>query len=145
MPARPRFTGRAVILVVLAVLMVSYASSMRAYLEQRHHIDDLRDQIVQSQKDIDALEREKKRWSDPAYVARWPTSGSAGCCPGEIGFQVIDDNGKPLGSTDRLSDPDRSCTRADGRGGQAVRLAAAGRPSAEGAGPARDAHHPGDE
>ena len=46
------------ILVVLAVLVVSYASSMKAYLEQRNQINDLRGQIVQSKKDIGALERE---------------------------------------------------------------------------------------
>ena len=39
LPARPRFTGRAAILVlVVALLMMSYASSMRAYLDQRRHL-----------------------------------------------------------------------------------------------------------
>ena len=66
---RPRLTGRAAILVlVLAVLAVSYASSMRAYLQQRAHITDLKDQIALRQANIDDLEREKRRWEDPAYV-----------------------------------------------------------------------------
>ena len=40
---RPRFTNRMAILVlVVAVLVVSYASSMRAYLQQRSHIEDLK-------------------------------------------------------------------------------------------------------
>src|SRR4051812_49469584 len=44
---RPRFTGRAAVLVlVLAVLAISYASSMRAYLQQRGQIGDLKDQIA---------------------------------------------------------------------------------------------------
>ena len=44
---RPRFTGRAAVLVlVLAVLTVSYASSLRAYLQQRSHIGDLKQQIA---------------------------------------------------------------------------------------------------
>ena len=39
---RPRFTNRmAILVVVLAVLVVSYASSMRAYLQQRDQINDL--------------------------------------------------------------------------------------------------------
>ena len=43
---RSRLTGRAAILVlVLAVLAVSYASSLRAYLQQRDQIDDLEAQI----------------------------------------------------------------------------------------------------
>src|SRR6478672_1274590 len=46
----PRFTSRAVILLlVLAVLAMSYASSMRAYLQQRSHIADLKTQIAQRQ------------------------------------------------------------------------------------------------
>ena len=32
--------------------------------------------------------------------------------PGEIGFQVLDENGKPLGHTDTLADPD-SVTKAN--------------------------------
>ena len=67
---RPRFTNRmAVLVLVAAVLVVSYASSMRAYLEQRSQISDLRAQIASSQTDIEALEREKRRWDDEAYVA----------------------------------------------------------------------------
>ncbi len=66
---RPRFTGRAAVLVlVLAVLTVSYASSLRAYLQQRSHIGDLKVQIAEREASINDLEREKKRWDDPAYV-----------------------------------------------------------------------------
>jgi len=47
---RPRLTGRAAILVlVVAVLTVSYASSMRAYLQQRAHIKDVKEQIATRQ------------------------------------------------------------------------------------------------
>src|SRR5688500_18324178 len=63
----PRFTGRAAVLVlVLAVLTVSYASSLRAYLQQRSHIGDLKAQIAEREASINDLEREKKRWDDPA-------------------------------------------------------------------------------
>src|SRR5262245_15095986 len=60
---RSRLTGRAAVLVlVLAVLMVSYASSLRAYLQQRAHINDLKAAIAQHEADIDALEADKARW-----------------------------------------------------------------------------------
>src|SRR3954453_287781 len=66
---RSRLTGRAAVLVlVLAVLTVSYASSLRAYLQQRSHINELKTSIAQHEADIDALETEKARWDDPAYV-----------------------------------------------------------------------------
>jgi cell division protein FtsB len=103
---RARVTGRAAILVlVLAMLMVSYASSLRAYIEQRHHLAGLRADIASSQANIDRLEREKKRWNDPAYVRTVAHQRFGWVLPGEIGFQVLDEDGKPLGHTDTLSDP----------------------------------------
>ena len=66
---RPRLTGRAAVLVlVLAVLAVSYASSLRAYLQQRAHIADLKAADRADRRRIDELEREKRRWDDDAYV-----------------------------------------------------------------------------
>jgi cell division protein FtsB len=105
-PARPRFTGRAAVLVlVLALLMVSYASSMRAFLEQRHHLASLRASIASSQAEVDRLSREQKRWKDPAYVRTVAHQRFGWVLPGEIGFQVLDENGRPLGHTDSLSAP----------------------------------------
>ena len=103
---RPRLTGRAAILVlVLAVLTVSYASSLRAYLQQRQHIDDLNAQIAQTGDDIQQLEREKRRWDDDAYVATQARQRLNYVFPGEESYIVLDENGRPLDSTDQLSDP----------------------------------------
>lgn len=100
---RPRFTGRAAILVlVLAVLTVSYASSLRAWLQQRDHISDLRAQIEQTDENIDRLQREKRRWNDEAYVAQQARQRFSYLMPGETGYQVIDEDGKPLDSVDSL-------------------------------------------
>jgi hypothetical protein len=98
--------------LVLAVLMVSYASSLRAYLEQRRHIAGLKADIASSEAAIAELTREKKRWDDPAYVRAVAHQRFGWVLPGEIGFQVIDENGKPLGHQDTLSDPD-SVTEAN--------------------------------
>jgi cell division protein FtsB len=104
---RPRFTGRAAVLVlVLAVLTVSYASSLRAYLQQRSHIGDLRVQIAEREASIDDLEREKKRWDDPAYVKAQARARFGYLMPGESGFEVIGADGKPLEAQASLNDPD---------------------------------------
>ena len=95
----------AILVVVLAVLVVSYASSMRAYLQQRTHINDLRAQIDSSQRDILALQREKRRWQDDAYVETQARERFGWVLPGETSYQVIDRNGKPLERSDELSDP----------------------------------------
>lgn len=102
---RPKLTGRAAVLVlVLAVLTVSYASSLRAYLQQRDQIGDLKSQIAMRRASIDDLEREKRRWEDPAYV-RQQARDLNFVMPGETAYVVLDDNGEPLESDTSLTDP----------------------------------------
>ncbi|WP_457109420.1 FtsB family cell division protein [Marmoricola sp. URHA0025 HA25] len=107
MATRPRFTNRAaVLLVVFAVLVISYASSMRAYLQQRDQINQLKQQIASSRTDIAASEREKRRWRDPAYVEAQARARFGWVLPGETSYQVLDANGNPLTGDDELTDPD---------------------------------------
>ncbi|GAB2445020.1 hypothetical protein GCM10027062_26750 [Nocardioides hungaricus] len=102
---RSRLTGRAAILVlVLAVLTVSYASSLRAYLDQRSQITDLKEQIALRQADIADLEREKRRWQDPAYVQQQARELNY-VMPGETAYVVLDENGEPLERDSELTDP----------------------------------------
>ncbi len=96
----------AILVLVVAVLVVSYASSMRAYLQQRSHISDLRARIVSSERDITALEREKRRWADDSYIRSQATERFGWVMPGETSYQVIDRDGKPLERADELTDPD---------------------------------------
>ena len=103
---RPRFTGRAAVLVLLlAVLTVSYGSSMKAYLQQRSHITELKTQIAQREASIDALEREKRRWDDPAFVRAQARARFGYLMPGETSYVVLGTDGKPLESEAALRDP----------------------------------------
>ena len=104
---RPRLTGRAAILVmVLAVLAVSYASSLRAYLEQRSHIVELKATIAERRASIDELEQEKQRWEDPAYVSQQARERFGYVKPGDTPFVVLGEDGEPLQSEAELTDPD---------------------------------------
>jgi hypothetical protein len=91
--------------LVVAALVMSYGSSLRAYLEQRQHITSLRASIADSEAHIAALEREKKRWKDDAYVISQARARFAFGFPGEIGYRVLDEDGEPLDHEDSLSDP----------------------------------------
>jgi hypothetical protein len=91
--------------MVLAVLAVSYASSLRAYLEQRSHINDVKAQIAERRAHIDELEQEKDRWKDPAYVSAQARERFGYVKPGETPFVVLED-GEPLESEAELTDPD---------------------------------------
>jgi cell division protein FtsB len=105
-PRRSRFTGRAMVLVlVLSVLTISYASSMKAYFQQHSQIEELRSQIASSQSSITRLEAEKARWNDPAYVREQARARFGYLMPGQTSYVVIGEDGKPLAAQATLSDP----------------------------------------
>jgi hypothetical protein len=93
-----------VLVLVLSLLTISYASSLRAYLDQREHIGDLKGQIALRQSRIEDLEREKRRWEDPAFV-RQQARDLNYVMPGETAYVVLDENGEPLQRDGRLTDP----------------------------------------
>lgn len=102
----PRFTGRAIILVlVCAVLVLSFASSLQAYLQQRHSIDDRKQQIATRQRAIDELEAEKARWKDPSYVEQQARQRFGYVMPGETSYVALDANGNRIQPAGELSDP----------------------------------------
>ena len=103
-----RFTGRAAVLVlVVSVLTVSYASSLKAYFQQRSQLQDLKAQIASSESDISALEKEKARWKDPAYVREQARARFGYLMPGQTSYVVIGADGKPIQSESTLSDPSK--------------------------------------
>ena len=103
---RSRLTSRAAVLVlVVAVLVVSYASSAKAFLQQRAHINDLQSQIADRESNIDALEAEKKRWDDEAYVEQQARARLGYVMPGEKTYLVLDENGEALEPASDLDDP----------------------------------------
>jgi hypothetical protein len=87
-----------VLLLVLAVLMVSYASSMKAYLQQRRQTIALEHDIASSKADIARLRRDRTRLADPAFVKTMAHRRLGFVMPGEFALDVIGADGKPLGS-----------------------------------------------
>lgn len=103
---RQRVTGRAVVLVlVVAVLAMSFASSLKAYVQQRGQIQALKTEIVERQAAIDALESEKAAWHDPAYVKRQARLRLNYVMPGDRAFVVLGADGEPVGGDAELAEP----------------------------------------
>lgn len=95
---RSGLTTRAIALgVVVLVLTISYASSLRVYLNQQHDLAETRQEIAQRQQRITSLESELSRWQDPAYVRAQARERLGWVVPGEIGYKVIGADGKPIG------------------------------------------------
>jgi len=92
-----RFTWRLIALVaVVVVLIISYASSLRVYFNQQAQLAAARAQIATDQQSIGNLQDELQRWQDPSYVQAQARARLGWVVPGEIGFQVIGPDGKPL-------------------------------------------------
>lgn len=90
-------TTRAIALaVVLLVLTISYASSLRVYVNQRHDLAETRAKIAASEQNIERLGDEIARWNDPEYVKTQARIRFGWVMPGETGYRVVDDNGKPI-------------------------------------------------
>ncbi len=94
---RSSLTTRAIALgVVLMVLVISYASSLRIYVSQRTHITATRQQIVEQQDTIGDLQAELAKWNDPDFVKAQARQRLGWVVPGETGYKVIGPDGKPL-------------------------------------------------
>jgi hypothetical protein len=94
-----------VMVLVLSVLTISYASSLKAYFQQHSQIQQLRSQIAGSQRSIDRLESEKAQWRDPAYVKEQARARFGYLMPGQTAYVVIGADGKPISPQSTLSDP----------------------------------------
>lgn len=140
------FTSRALILLlVLAVLGVSYASSIRAWLNQRSEQHSLAAQIADQRREIAQLKQAKLRWDDPAYIEQQARLRFGWVMPGERSYRVIGKDGEVLSvGNDSLSStlPGSSAAQPpwwDGAARSLVRADAPPRPAAP-AGPS--SRHP---
>ena len=83
--------------MVLLILTISYASSLRIYFAQAHEIAATKAQIAERQQRIAELESDVARWERPDYVRTQARERLGWVIPGETGYKVVDANGKPLG------------------------------------------------
>ena len=104
---RANLTARALALVVVVlVLTISYATSLRIYFSQAHEIATTKAQIADSQAAIGDLQVQIARWNDPAYVAAQARERLGWLMPGETGYTVVGADGKPLGGGLTLDSPE---------------------------------------
>lgn len=97
-----RWTGRAAVLVIiLAALTVSYASSLRAWVDQQQQISALRTEQADQIKRVGELQDEIGRWNDPAFVKAQSRERFGYVMPGEVGYVVLDDKAVAATSNSR--------------------------------------------
>lgn len=99
LPTRFGLTRRALaVLSVLVILALSYANSLRIYLDQQRDFGVAQQQIAERTDRISQLEDELSRWNDPAFVKAQARDRLGWLLPGDTGFKVIGPDGKPLGT-----------------------------------------------
>ncbi|MFJ1752074.1 septum formation initiator family protein [Kitasatospora sp. NPDC088134] len=88
--ARPRFTSRAtVLLLVLCSLVAILAYPARQYIAQRGEIAQQRAKAEHARQQVDELRREKARWQDPEYVKAQARQRLHYALPGETPFVSV--------------------------------------------------------
>lgn len=85
------------------MLTISYANSLRVYFAQSHEVAAAKAEIADRQDKIAALQTELDRWDDPNFVKLQARTRLGWVMPGEIGFTVVDADGKPLGGGNELT------------------------------------------
>lgn len=89
---RPSITSRAAVLaLVVAVLLVSYAYPLRTWYEQHRERAALEAEASRLRSSVDELEAELRRWDDPTYIAARARERLNFVLPGEQGYVVVPD------------------------------------------------------
>ncbi|MFX4273549.1 FtsB family cell division protein [Propionibacteriaceae bacterium Y1685] len=94
---RSGVTTRAIALgVVMLLLIISYASSLRVFFDQQRQLAEADQEIAVRQSRIDDLTAELERWKDPMYVKAQARERLGWAMPGETGYRVVGPDGKPI-------------------------------------------------
>ena len=89
-PRRTAITTRAAVLaVVLCVLALALTVPLRQYVAQRGKVAQLRAKQQQAQARVDALEAQKRRLQDPAYVEQLARERLHFVRPGEVPYILL--------------------------------------------------------
>ncbi|MFF4379222.1 septum formation initiator family protein [Kitasatospora sp. NPDC001547] len=100
--ARPRFTSRATVLVlVLCSLVAILAYPTRQFISQRAEISAQRAKADHARQQVEQLRREKARWQDPEYVKAQARARLHYAVPEETPYIAVD----PAGQGARSSVP----------------------------------------
>lgn len=91
------------LIVVFAMLVLSYASSLRVYFSQQADIAAQTQAIAESDARIYELKDKIARWQDPDYVRAQARDRLGWVVPGERGYVVLGADGRPIDGSSVIS------------------------------------------
>ncbi|CAB4888043.1 MAG: hypothetical protein F2808_00520 [Actinobacteria bacterium] len=87
-----RVSGLTILVVILTVMGVGILGpQINIFVQQRHEVADLEEQIRAKKAAIDNLQKERARWDDPAFIRAQARERLFYVMPGDISFIVIND------------------------------------------------------
>jgi cell division protein FtsB len=86
----PAWLRWAVLGTIMLVLAVTLVPTVGSFLRQRAEIAALQDKVTTQRQTVTALEAEKARWSDPAYVEQQARERLKFVKVGDRSYSVID-------------------------------------------------------
>lgn len=88
--AGARVSGFTVLVASLTILgILILAPTLKIVVEQRQQVADLQAELKRNQNALNALNKQKARWDDPAYIRAQARERLYYVMPGEINFLVI--------------------------------------------------------
>ncbi|MFJ9769862.1 septum formation initiator family protein [Kitasatospora sp. NPDC101157] len=116
MAARPRFTSRATVLVlVLCSLVAILAYPTRQFISQRAEISAQRAKADHVRQQVEQLRRDKARWQDPEYVKAQARARLHYAVPGETPYIAADPSGAAAAQPSASATPGGPSAAAAGR------------------------------
>ena len=91
-----------ILLLVVGALVISFGSSLRAYLRQSDQIHQLEAQIANAKESIATSKEQQKRWRDPSYIEQQARLRFGWVMPGQTPYVVLGADGQPLNSKAEL-------------------------------------------
>lgn len=79
--------------VTLLLGVVVLAPSVQQFVAQRQRVAELEQSIAATQQQIDQLQAEKDRWTDPAYIEAQARGRLLFVRPGDTAYIVVDSDG----------------------------------------------------
>jgi cell division protein FtsB len=90
----PKFTARALVLLLIGLLLVvSYTSMLHTWWGQRQEVQQTKAEIIMRRDAIRDLENTKRRFDDPAFIEMQARNRFGWVLPGEVGYRVIGADG----------------------------------------------------
>ncbi len=109
-----RLSGFALtVLALIVAALVVLAPQLKTLVEQRQQIAQLEAEVDQAQQELDDIDAEVARWSDPAYIEAQARDRLYYIYPGDTAYLVIADRDAPTVENEQPISDSIETTRVD--------------------------------